>query len=236
MTTSTSRRSSSSTWSVATAAGTVSVLASTRADGDFNLDRVPPHLLDVRRRGLVDLPWTMLYERHGTDVVAVDRPGAGDRSGGDVLVTDVAGAALGVWVGDCAPIVLVRPDGGITALHAGWRGLARGIVDVACRAGRIGAGSVGYLGPVIGPCCYEFGAADLAEVARAVGAPAGAIASTTSWGSRSLDVPAVVRHALARHDVTVHEHGACTACGGHHFSRRARGESERHVVVAWRSP
>lgn len=211
---------------------------STRADGDFHLDRVPPAELDARRRGLVDLPWTMLDERHGTGVVVVDRPGGGDRRTGDVLVTDLDHAALGVWVGDCAPVVLVAPDGRFAAVHAGWRGLAAGILDVACDALalRPASGAVAFLGPVIGPCCYEFGDDDLAAVAHAVGCSPEAVAGTASSGGRALDLRAAVRHALARRRVPLHADAPCTGCGGAHFSHRVRADPERHVVVAWRVP
>ena len=238
MTTSTSRRSSSSAWSIPTAAGPVRVLASTRSDGDFHLDRVPAAELEERRRRLVDMPWTMLDERHGTDVVVVDRPGGGDRAIGDVAITGLAGVALGVWVGDCAPIVLVHPDGTFGVVHAGWRGLAQGVLESACESLGIdvGVGAVAHLGPTIGPCCYAFGADDLAAVAAAVGVEPDVVASTTNRGATALDVVAAVRHGLARRGVAVDHDAPCTGCGGSYFSHRVRADLERHVVVAWRSP
>lgn len=180
----------------------------------------------------------MLDERHGTEVVVVDRPGAGDRTVGDVAITDLEGVALGVWAGDCAPIVLACPDGSFGVVHAGWRGLAQGVLDVACDALGIdvGSGAVAHLGPTIGPCCYAFGADDLAAVAGAVGARPDTVGSTTTRGAPALDVAAAVRHGLARRGVAVHHDTACTGCGGSHFSHRVRADLERHVVVAWRSP
>lgn len=215
----------------------MSVRCSTRADGDFHLDRVDRAVLAARRRRLVDLPWTMLDEVHGTEVVTVDRPGAADRRRGDVLVTDLDDAALGVWAGDCAPVVLVHPDGPFAMVHAGWRGLAAGVLDVACDAlGLHGdRDAVALLGPAIGPCCYEFGDDDLAAVAAAVGAHPGEVAGTTAGGGRSLDVAAAVEFALARRGVVLDRHGACTGCGGAHFSHRVRADEGRHVVVAWRT-
>jgi hypothetical protein len=66
-------------WGRRTTTGLVRVLVSRRAHGDFNLDLVATDVLERRRRALVDLPWTMLDEHHGTDVVRVGAPGEGDR-------------------------------------------------------------------------------------------------------------------------------------------------------------
>ena len=217
-------------WRCPTAAGDVVVVQSTRGDGDFHRDRVDRATLDARRRRLVDAPWTMLAEVHGCDVVTVDAPGAGDGSVGDVAVTDLAGTVLGVWTGDCAPLVAVAPGGRVAAAHAGWKGLAGGVVDAVDPAG---AGGVrAFLGPAIGPCCYEFGAAELAIVAAGVrgGAPT---VGTTTWGTVSLDIQAAVATALARHDVALEGGGPCTCCDDRYFSHRG-GDPGRHVTAAWR--
>ena len=59
---------------------------------------------------------------------------------------------------DCLPIAVVRTDGprAIAVLHAGWRGLAEGVV--AAGVGALGVGpKAAVIGPAIGPCCYEVG-------------------------------------------------------------------------------
>lgn len=219
-----------------TRSGTVHVRSSTRDHGDFNPDRVSAHQLEQRRRQLVDLPWTMLDEVHGSHAVVVDTPGAGDGAVGDVLVTDLAGAALGVWVGDCAPVAIVGEHGRFAMVHAGWRGLTAGVLEVACDAvGADGSADVAaYLGPCIDQCCYEFGDDDLGAVATTVGLPRAAITGTTSWGTTALDVPTVVQLVLARRGIGVDRAGGCTGCGGRHFSHRVRVDPERHVMVAWK--
>jgi polyphenol oxidase len=223
----------------------VRVVASTRADGSFHLDRVHADQLERRRRTLVDLPWTMLDEVHGVTVVEVTTPGEGDRTPGDVLVTGLSGAALGVWAGDCAPVVLVGEHGRFAVAHAGWRGLASGVLDVAVDAvghdGRADPSRADHrgvvtalLGPCIGPCCYEFGPSDLAAVAVGVGTDPAAITASTSTGGVALDVPAAVAAGLARHGIALDVLPGCTGCGDRHFSHRVRGDHGRHVLVAWK--
>ncbi len=241
-TTSTSRRSSSDPrHRVTPGRGTVigrrlgepvHVRWSVRADGDFHRVDVPLADLERRRRRLVDLPWTMLDEHHGTDVVVVDHPGGNDGASGDVAFTSLSGAALGCWVGDCAPVVLVGEQREFAVVHAGWKGLAAGVVDVAVDTFTEPVIEA-YLGPCIGACCYEFGAADLASVADGIGAPVSTITGRTRDGTRALDVPAAVALVCARRSVPLRSLGSCTGCSFDGFSHRVRQERERHVVVAW---
>jgi copper oxidase (laccase) domain-containing protein len=59
---------------------------------------------------------------------------------------------------DCLPIAVARTDGdrALAVLHAGWRGLAEGVVEQGVRA--LGDGpTAAIVGPAIGPCCYEVG-------------------------------------------------------------------------------
>jgi YfiH family protein len=88
----------------------------------------------------------------------VRRAQAGERGRpGDGLWTDEPGVPLLALTADCLPIVLARRDrAGLAVLHAGWRGLAAGIVAEGVRA--LGGGQVvAVVGPAIGPCCYEVG-------------------------------------------------------------------------------
>lgn len=80
--------------------------------------------------------------------------------------------------------------------------------------------------PFIHPCCYEFGAGDLASIPHAV-------SSTTTTGLSALDVPATVSAQLAVHGIDLDVIGACTGCDERWFSHRVRAERARHAVVAW---
>lgn len=237
-TTSMSRRSSNSddaTVTIALAGGSeLRVKTSTRVDGDFHRLEVPYSELESRRRSFVDLPWTQLDEHHGVTVVRVDAPGAADGEPGDVAITDLEGAVLGCWVGDCAPVVLVGATREFAVVHAGWRGLASGVIQTAIRAFREPV-ALALLGPAIGPCCYEFGALELAAVAAGVGDGFGQVAGRTRDGQLALDVPAAVASACRIEGVPVDVIGGCTGCSHRGYSHRVRRDTQRHVVAAWRS-
>jgi YfiH family protein len=215
--------------------GRVSVRWSERPDGDFHLD-LPAVQLRRARRSLVDLPWTQLDQCHGSTVVAVDRPGGDDGAVGDALVSDLAGVVLAIWTGDCAPVAFATSSEWFGAAHAGWRGIERGVLGatVAALRERTSSPVVAVLGPCIHPCCYEFGAADLARLEARFGS---CVRGRTSSGSLALDVPATIRAALAELEVPLTDHSICTGCeAARFFSHRARRDIERQVMAVWRTP
>lgn len=236
-TTSTSRRSSSrakrpSRVVARSGGGGVTVRCSTVADGDFHRTRVPLDELEARRGTFVDLPWTMLGHDHGVGVRHVGRPGEHDGSPGDIAVTSLDGVVLGCWVGDCAPVVLIGDRRAIATAHAGWRGLAAGVLDIAAAALAEPLRAV-VVGPTIGPCCYEFGGDDLAVVAAGLDVGVGTIAGRTSSGSVALDVLAGIGAIAARWSVPLIRLGGCTGCSYPGFSHRVRHDVGRHVVAVW---
>jgi copper oxidase (laccase) domain-containing protein len=208
-------------------------------DGDVHPEIVDPDTLWRRQLTLTGNRWVMLDEVHGVDVVTVDSledidwPLAGT---GDVLVAERSSATLAVWVADCAPLALFGADGTTRVVaHAGWRGLAEGVIDVAVDAVESTGTQVAaaVLGPCIHRCCYEFGAADLERVAHGVGASPDDVTGSTSWGTRALDVPAAVTAGLARRAVEIDVAGTCTGCDRRFRSHRRRAELERHALVVW---
>jgi len=97
---------------------------------------------------------TLGYQTHST---IVNRAQAGSRgTPGDGLWTDEPGVPMVALGADCVLIALARTNGdapALAVLHAGWRGLADGIVETAARA--LGGRLAAIVGPAIGPCCYE---------------------------------------------------------------------------------
>jgi YfiH family protein len=154
---------------------------------------------------------------HGAAVVRANGHGAE----ADAIWTDERGLGLVVVTADCLPIALVRTSGqpGLCLAHAGWRGLAEGVVEAAVRAldGPVAA----VVGPGIGPCCYEVGP----EVAERFGER-----------GRTLDLRAAAERALGRAGVERVDHAdLCTACDARRFfsHRRDHGLTGRQGALAY---
>jgi len=133
------------------------------------------------------------------------------------------GLAPLVFVADCLPVALHGP-GGLAMVHAGWRGLAGGIVAAAAEAVEASSAAIG---PGIGPCCYEVGD----EVLGAFADLGDGIAQ-----GRMLDLPEVARRQLARTGVeNVQSAGLCTSCEPELFfsHRRDHGRTGRQAGIAW---
>jgi polyphenol oxidase len=160
------------------------------------------------------------HQVHGT-AVAVDTDGVQDADG---QVSTRAGVAPIALVADCLPVALVAPEA-VAMLHAGWRGLAGGIVAEGVGAlRRAGASRVAAaIGPGAGPCCYEVGD----EVRAAFGT-----------SGRTVDLKAIAGGQLAAAGVgEVHDVGLCTMCDPERFfsHRRDGGVTGRQAGVVWRS-
>jgi copper oxidase (laccase) domain-containing protein len=182
---------------------------------------------------------------HGAGVVVVDgpvpdgavpwEPGPGrSPPEGDAVVAAKPGVALAVLTADCASVALGSPEGVHGAVHVGWRGLGAEVLGRAVAAMRaLGARTVvGGLGPCIGPCCYEFSRDDLDALVTTCGRD---VATTTTWGRPSLDLPAAVRGQLSRSGASlVVESGPCTVCTPGFFSHRGRRDEARQALLVWR--
>ncbi len=159
----------------------------------------------------------------------------------DGQATRLPGVAPMVLTADCVPIALTgrgssggNSDGrAVVMLHAGWRGLAGGIVAEGVRAIReLGAGGPleAAIGPGAGPCCYEVGK-EVHEVFTAHG--------DRVRRGRNLDLKAIARDQLMEAGVdTVHDVELCTICSDEalFFShRRDRGVTGRQAGLVWLS-
>lgn len=196
----------------------------------------------ARVAGALDTSAPALAEQvHGNKVVRVGqgRAGAGWVSaepvaGADGLAATRPGLALGILTADCLPIALASPaEGLLVAVHAGWRGLAAGILERALAGFARPGGVRAAIGPAIGPCHYEVGE-DVA-LAVAAGSEAGAVTERRD-GAAYLDLPAtaarVLRRAGVRHVERAEE---CTACEeDRFFSHRRDGVTGRQAMIAMR--
>lgn len=217
----------------------VRVVATERSDGDMNPRRVPPDRLAARQRQVTGATWAMLEQVHGAAVVHTSTDGHdATRAVGDIAIADAGAPAVAVWAADCGPLALIGADASVAVVHAGWRGLAAGVVDTGVAAltrGSTAAVAVvdAVLGPVIHPCCYEFSSDDIHAVADGVGAAPDRITGRTAAGAVALDIPAAIGAALGRAGVSLSHIGPCTGCDTRWYSHRVRHETARHAVVAW---
>jgi YfiH family protein len=149
----------------------VRALATTRGGGfssapydTLNLgDHVGDDPLNVsknreRLREAYDLPsdpfW--LTQVHGCGVALC---GSGDGVEADAAFTDAPGRVCAVLTADCLPVLLCNAAGTrVAAVHAGWRGLAAGVIEAAMeRFDEPGDSLLAWLGPAIGPDAFEVG-------------------------------------------------------------------------------
>ena len=219
---------------MATAAGTVQVVFTDRADGDFSIQSDPASLED-NRRSVVDRPWTWLRQVHGSRVVEVTRAGEWAGTEADGAATTSPLAPLAVMTADCAPVVLIA-DEGFAVVHAGWRGLVAGIVEEAAqRLVDLGAAAplASLVGPCINPGAYEFSEHDLTT---AVGRLGSAVRSETAWGTPALDVPAAVTAACERAGWPAPSIAPACTSDERWFSHRTRMDPGRQATVAWLEP
>ncbi len=166
-------------------------------------------------------------------MVVVGEPGGQAGEEADGAVTTVTGAVLAVHTADCGPVALVAEGGAVAVAHAGWKGLAAGVVEATVAELRSRAGGTvrAHVGPLIGPECYEFGADDLARVVERLGPE---VEGRTSTGAPALDLGRGILEALGRagvDEIVVLPH--CTACHDDLYSHRARQDIGRQAVLAW---
>lgn len=206
------------------------VSRSTPADGDFHVDG-DRDALRVRRQRFVPGTWTQLDEVHGTTVRVVNHPGEHDFVEGDALVSCRDDVVLATWVADCAAVVFASVEGVFGTAHAGWRGARDGVLEATVGAMRAeGAAAISaVLVSSIGPCCYEFQAAEMAQMVDRCGPH---VSQATTWGTPSLSMPDVVATLLAKQGVTMTNVSECTRCHPEHSFSHRRGDAARHVVTA----
>lgn len=199
-------------------------------DGDLAV-AVEPAELAARRAAVAPGAWTWLRQVHGARVVAVRSPGEHAGAEADAAVTTTPGVVLAVQTADCAPLLLAG-DGGFGVVHAGWRGLAAGVVEaaVAALAGLGVTATAAVLGPCIRGRCYEFDGPERWVLAERYGPT---VLATTAWGTPALDVAAGVTAACGALGLELADVGTCTACSPVHWSHRARADVGRQALVGW---
>lgn len=177
-----------------------------------------------------------LRQVHGT-VVAIEPDDAEPEA--DAAVTSTPGTVLAILTADCLPVVFASKDGSEVAVaHAGWRGLAEGMLEAAVAAMRTPSSRlVAWLGPAAGPGAYEIGAEVFdAFVSRDAHAEAAFVA--TRPGHWNVDLHALAKRRLADAGVgDVHGGGHCTISDpARFFSHRRDQRTGRMATLAWIAP
>ncbi len=207
----------------------------------------------ARRRGrledVVPAPIARLRQVHGAEVLVLPhetaarapflRSSVSRRPPADALITDAPAAAVAVAVADCMPILMFDPRAGaVAAVHAGWRGLAAGVIEnsVAALTSTYGSDPGDLLigiGPAIGPCCFEVGAEVIeAFEERGYGAEvrvpeAGGPRPYANLGAGA----AAILRRLAVPESQIADAAVCTQCNSDWlWSYRADGEAAGRMV------
>ena len=162
---------------------------------------------------------------HGRDVVRVTQHGDTLVGDADALVCDVPGLAIGVVTADCLPVLIATPSGAVAAAHAGWRGLAAGVLAATVAALREIAPdadlAIAVIGPHVGASCYEVDEPVVRALAARFGDAVDAALRETRAGHCEIDLARLARLDLESAGLASERIAAipdaCTACDPERF-------------------
>ncbi len=179
-----------------------------------------------------------LKQVHGTDPIWLERTKAVNPEG-DAVYSRKSETVCAIMVADCLPVFLCDKAGTVVAIaHAGWRGLAGGVIEKTIEAMQAEHGSLlAWLGPAIGPRYFEVGAdvydAFMQHDARAEKA---FVAKSDPREKKWLaDIFLLARQRLMENNVTaIYGGGVCTYSDPRRFySYRRDGETGRMAALIW---
>jgi len=184
----------------------------------------------TRLRALLPAEPRWLHQVHGTTVVHADTVTTPPQA--DASFTRSRGTVCAVKIADCMPVLFADEAATVVgAAHAGWRGLAAGVLRATIDAMRVPPAALyAWLGPAIGPHVYEVGE----DVRAAIGEPASAFRATRP-GYWLLDLYAVARARLEAAGVRrIYGGGYCTYSEPERFfSYRRDGNPRRMAAAIW---
>lgn len=191
-----------------------------------------------RLRQTLDLPaepmW--LHQVHGTRVIQAEQATGPMPVTADASISRQAGQVLAVLTADCLPVVLAARDGSAVGIaHAGWRGLAAGVLEAALNALAVSADEVSaWIGPGISAVHYEV---DSAVRTAFADVPAAEQAFSTGRDAEHwyCDLAALAEVRLRVLGVgVVEQSGLCTYSDpARFFSYRRDGETGRMATLIW---
>ncbi len=200
--------------------GVTGVAFSEAIDGDL---RGHPHSRAAASRAMnIPSDWAWTTQVHGENVVRASR--SGSQGEADALWTTKSGLPIAVFTADCFGVAF-KAEGAAGVAHAGWRGVAAGVVS-ALREEMTRNGFPpleAHAGPGIGPCCFEVGP----EVAEKFAG----FEAKTSWGATSVDLMGAIGEQLG--DIPKWTAGGCTHHEQSWFSHRRDQTPHRMATIAW---
>jgi polyphenol oxidase len=208
---------------------------------------LPAAVAENRRRLVVEagLPAepTWLAQVHGATVADLDaRVSLGvtrPTLTADAAFTRRPGRICAILTADCLPMLLAAQSGGVVAAaHAGWRGLAGGVIEATVRAmGQPPDRLMVWLGPAIGPEHFEVGTEVREAMLKQDPGAEGAF-TLNARGRFMADLGALARRRLEALGVDrIYGGGRCThADAERYFSHRRDGVTGRQVTLIWSEP
>jgi YfiH family protein len=184
-----------------------------------------------------------LQQVHGIGVAMLDgaQPSP-DGLAADAATTTASGVACTIMVADCLPVLFTdRAGRRVAAAHAGWRGLAEGVLERTVARFEAPAGELmAWLGPCIGPTAFEVGAEVKAAFEAHASEAADCFAPAAAPGKWLADLPALARQRLRALGLAqLHGNdgsaGWCTVGNpSRFFSHRRDGVSGRFAALVWK--
>jgi YfiH family protein len=177
-----------------------------------------------------------LRQVHGIQVVAADPARVAEA---DASWTATPGIACTAMTADCLPALFCdRAGTRVAAAHAGWRGLAGGVLEATVQAlGVAPEELLVWLGPAIGPAAFEVGAEVRETFVRQHGEAASAFVPGANAGKYMADIYQLARIRLAAIGVTaVSGGGLCTYSDPRFYSYRRSARTGRFASLIWLQP
>ena len=182
---------------------------------------------------------TQVHGTHVLDMDALTHDTPATARPADACVTRKEGRVCAILTADCLPVLLAAETGDrVAAVHAGWRGLAGGVIEATVAAmGAASGGLLAWLGPAIGPRHFQVGP-EVREALLALDPGALAAFVPNERGRFMADLYALARRRLARAGVArVYGGGECTyAQAADYFSHRREGPTGRQASLIWLEP
>jgi len=195
-----------------------------------------PMAVAENRRRLTDrfaIAPAWLQQVHGIAVVEADPARVATA---DASWTATPGIACAAMTADCLPVLFCDRDGNrVAAAHAGWRGLANGVLEATLDSFQVPSEDIlAWLGPAIGPQAFEVGPEVREAFVAHLPQATQAFVPSHNAGKYLADIYALARLRLAARGVTaVYGGGLCTVGDPRFFSYRRNPRTGRFASLVW---